>query len=77
MNLTNGSKRTMTLNADPINNTLTDPDTGDTLYDKDAPAIIRVYEGDAGEKAASIDFAIISTTTTDIAESVSGDSDSE
>lgn len=69
--LTNGSTRSFNVNAEPINDTLTDPDSGDSLVQPAVNKVLAVYETDDGVKGASASIDIVTTTTVNVAEDVS------
>lgn len=73
LNLTDGQTKTITLNAEPVSNNLTDPETGDALLPDASRAILPVYESDGGVKAASLSYYIITTTTQPILEDYTPD----
>lgn len=66
VHLSNGKSNVINLPS-PINATLTDPDEGTALHPAAYEAIKAAYATDDGATVASADFAIIRTTTTDIA----------
>lgn len=53
---------------EPINMTLTDPDTGDSILPSVMPSIAAVFQSDDGASIASTTVKIIQTTTTPIVE---------
>ena len=67
--LTNGKNFTVNL-PEPINMTLTDPDTGDELYTAAVESLKAVYADDDGNTIQNVDAVIIQTTTTTVAENI-------
>lgn len=70
LKLTTGSTRSFNVNAEPINETMTDPDTGDSLIQPAVNKVLAVWESDEGIKAESASIDIITTTTVPVAEDV-------
>lgn len=66
--LNNGKESTLTINAEPINETLVDPDTSDPLLPSAMSAIAAAYETDEGATIQSYSVDIVTTTTTNIAQ---------
>ncbi len=51
---------------EPINNTLTDPDEGLTIWDGSAEEIFKTFATDNGATPASLDMDIITTDTLEL-----------
>ena len=64
-NLDTGKSSIVNL-PEPINDTLTDPDTGDTLIQDVYTTARNAFASDIGETVSSIDVAVITTTTNSI-----------
>lgn len=65
LTLSDGSARTFNVNATPINDTLTDEDSGQSLLTEEwEQAIVSVYETDDGLSATAVESVAIVTTTT-------------
>lgn len=70
LKLANGSTRSFNVNADPINDTLIDEDSGNSLVQPAVNKVLAVWESDDGVKADSASIDIVATTTTTIAADV-------
>lgn len=70
LKLDNGTTRSFSVNAEPINDQLIDPDSGDSLVQPAVDKVLAVYETDDGTKAASASIDIVTTTTITVAADV-------
>lgn len=66
LSLTDGKKTVINLPA-PVNNTLTDPTTHNTIWDETFAPIKAVYQADNGAEIFSMGYHIITTVDTEIA----------
>lgn len=60
---TDGRESTLTINAEPINDTFVDPDTSEALWPTLGASIAGGWESDYGASAQSIRLSTITTTT--------------
>lgn len=70
LKLANGNSRSFNVNAEPINDTLTDPDSGESLVQPAVDKVLAVYETDDGVKAATASIDIVTTTVVTVAADV-------
>lgn len=70
LKLASGTTRSFNVNAEPINDTMTDPDTGDSLVQGAVDKVLAVWESDDGVKATAASIDIVTTTTSTIAADV-------
>lgn len=70
LKLANGTTRSFNVNADPINDSLIDEDSGSSLVQPAVNKVLAVWESDDGVKADSASIDIVTTTTTTIAADV-------
>ena len=68
LTLNNGKSSTLTVNAAPINDDLTDPDGGADLLAPAMNIVAAAYESDDGGTISSYSASIVTTTTIDLAQ---------
>jgi len=63
----NGRESSMTVNVEPINNTLTDPDSEEPLWPDAVASIMGAWESDDGASIATTSIDVVQTTTFNVA----------